>query len=92
MEFGRDINPPQEDEKNNQIFCYNEIINTKDGKIYVDFTVKFPIWSMDGMVEIFIVYDWTTNAILATPVKNMSEETIVSCFKLNIAHLYEKRF
>ena len=92
IELERDINPPQENEKNNQIFCYNGRINIKDGKFYVDFTGKFPIKSMDGMVAIFIVYDWTTNAILATPVKNMSEETIVSCFKLNIAHLYEKRF
>ena len=57
--------------KNNQIFCYNRIINTKDGTVYVDFTRDFPIRSMDGMVEIFIVYDWTTNAILATPVNNM---------------------
>ena len=91
MELERDINPPQEDEKNNQIFCYNGIINTKDGKIYADFTGKFQIVSMDGMVSIFIVYDWTTNTILATPIKNMSEETIVSCFKKNIIP-YEKRF
>ena len=53
----RDINPPQENEKNNQIFCYNGRINTKDGRIYVDFTGKFPIRSMDGMVAIFIIYD-----------------------------------
>ena len=73
MELERDINPPQEDEKNNQIFCYNRIINTKYGENYVDFTGKFPIKSMDGMVAIFIVYDWTTNEILTTPVKNMAE-------------------
>ena len=41
------------------------------------------IISMDGMVAIFVVYDLTTNAILATPVNNMAEETIVSCFKQN---------
>ena len=64
--------------KNNQIFCYNGRINTKDGTIYVDFTGKFSIRSMDGMIEIFIVYDWKTNVILETPVKNMAEETIVN--------------
>ena len=47
---------------------------------------------MDGMATIFIVYDWTTNAILATPVKNMSEETTVSCFKQNIAYLTKRGF
>ena len=44
------------------------------------------------MVAIFIVYYWTTNAILATPVKNISEETIVSCFKQNIAYLTKRGF
>ena len=63
MELERDINLPQENEKK-QIFCYNGRINTKDRTIYVDFTSRFPIRSMDGMVAIFIVYDWTTNAIL----------------------------
>ena len=37
--------------------------------IYVDFTGRFPIRYMDGMVAIFVIYDWTTNAILAKPVK-----------------------
>ena len=78
--------------KNNQIFCYNGIINTKEGTVYVDFTGKFPIRSMYGMVAIFIIYDCTTNTILATPVKNMSEGTIVSCFKKNIAHLTKRGF
>ena len=92
IELERDINLPQENEKNNQIFCYNGRINTKDRTIYVDFTGKLPIRSMDGMVAIFIVYDWTTNAILATTIKNMAEETIVSCFKQKYNIPYKKRF
>ena len=32
MELERDINPPQEYEKNTQIFCYNRKINKKTGK------------------------------------------------------------
>ena len=46
---------------------------------------------MDGMVAIFIIYNWTTNEILATPVKTLAEETIVRCFKQKITHLYKKR-
>ena len=92
MELERDINPPQENEKNNQIFCYNGRINTKYATIYVDFTGKFLIRSMDGMVEIFVVYDWTTNEILATLVKNMAEETIVSFFKQKITYLTKRGF
>ena len=74
------------------MFCYNRRINTKYGTIYVDFTRKFPIGSMDGMVAIFIIYDWTTNAILATHVKNMAEETIVICFKQQITYLTKRGF
>ena len=67
-------------------------MNTKDGTIYVDFTGKFTIISMDGMVAIFIVYNWTMNAILATPVKNMAEEKIVGCFKQKITYLTKRGF
>ena len=58
--------------------------------IYVEFTGRSPIRYMDGMVPIFIMYDWTTNAILATPVKNMAEEMIVSCFKQQITYLTKR--
>ena len=92
IELDRDINPPLENEKNNQIFCYNRRINTKYGIIYVEFTGKFPIRSMDGMVAIFIIYDWKTNAILATPVKNMTEKTIASYFKQKITYLTKRGF
>ena len=47
---------------------------------------------MDGMVAIFIVYDWTTNAIIVNPVKNKKEETIVECFKKNIEYLSKRGF
>ena len=90
MELERDINPPQENEKK-KILCYNGSMNTKDGTIYVDFTGKFTIISMDGMVAIFIVYYWTKNAILATPVKNKAEETIVICVKQQITYHYKKK-
>ena len=92
IELDRDINMPQGNEKNNQIFCYNGTINTKDGTIYVDFTRKFQIRSMDGMVAIFIIYDWTTKTILEAPIKNMAEETIVSCFKQKVTYLTRRGF
>ena len=39
------------------------------------------------MVAIMIIYDWKKNAVLETSVKNMAEETIVSCFKQKITYL-----
>ena len=92
IETNRDINPPHTVETQNQMFCYNGSMNIKGGTIYIDFTGKFPIRSMDGMVAIFIVYNWTTNKIIATPKNNMKEETIVECFKHNIEYLSKRGF
>ena len=44
------------------------------------------------MTLIFIMYDWTSNAILATPTKEAKEETIVECFKKNITYLSKRGF
>ena len=47
---------------------------------------------MNGIVAIFIIYDWTTNEILATPVKNMAEKKIVSCYKQHVTYLTKRGF
>ena len=86
------MNPPQEKEKWNQLFMAMGIINKKEGKIYADLTGTFPITSMNGMQAIFIMYDWTTNAILATPIKDAKSEKIVRCFKQNITYLSKRGF
>ena len=39
------------------------------------------------MAAMFIVSDWTSNAILSTPIKEAEAETIVECFKQNITYL-----
>ena len=65
-------------------------MSIKDGTIYVDFPGKFLIRSLDSMVDIFIVYNCITDAIIATPIKNMKEETIAECFKQNIEYLSKR--
>ena len=71
IETARDMNPPVEKETTNQIFVYHAVLEPKSGTIYVDYTGNFPIRSMKGNRSIFIIYDWSPNAILATPVKNL---------------------
>ena len=67
------------------------MINKKDGTIYADLTGKFPIILMNGMQTVFIImYNWTTNAILVTPIKDAKAETIVECFKQNIEYLSKR--
>ena len=46
-------------------------------------------WNDD---DLFIMYDWTSNAIIATPIIEEKTETIVECFKQNITYLSKRGF
>ena len=70
IETARDMNPPMENEKSNQIFVYHAVLEPIAGTIYINYTGNFPIRSMEGNTAIFILYDFSSNAILVTPVKN----------------------
>ena len=63
------MNPPEEKDRMNQIFMTLGYVDKKEGTIYADLTEKFPITSIHVMTEMFVMYDWTYNAILATPIK-----------------------
>ena len=70
-------------DKCDHLFCYPAAISHKDGTIYVNFTSKFLIRLLDGMMAIFILYDGTSNVILTTPVKDSKDETVLSTVKKN---------
>ena len=90
IETARNKNPPMEKETQNQIFVYHAILEPKAGTIYVEYTSNFPIRSMEGNTSIFIIYDWSSNAIFATPVKKLKNNTTVEAFKTNIEYLKSK--
>ena len=92
IELDKCMNPPKENEKMNQIFLTLGYIDKKVGTVYADLTGRFPITSLNGMSAVFIIYDWTTNAILVTSIKNAKAETIVECFKENITYLSKRGF
>ena len=48
---------------------------------------SFPSSQMDEMMAIFVLYDCTTNLILATPLKCIKEETMIAMFEDNIKYL-----
>jgi hypothetical protein len=64
----------------------------KDGTIYVNLTGKFPLRPIEGVTAVFILYDWTTNAILAEPIENAQDDTIVRVFKEKINYLEKRGF
>ena len=62
-------------------------IDKKDGIMYTDLTGNFPVRSIDGYTAFFILYDWTTNTIFATPIKDATDESMVAVFKEDIGYL-----
>ena len=92
FEYEQDMNPPLRTEELNQLFCFTGRVDPKTGTVYTDFTGKFPLRSIDGMTTIFILYDWSSNAILATPVTDVKDSTIVKTFQENVEYLTKRGF
>ena len=44
------------------------------------------------MVTIFVLYDWTSNAILAEPIPNIKDEIIIRVFKEKLDYLASRGF
>ena len=91
-ETAEDMHPRLEHDDSNQVFCFTLNIDPKDGTTYMDCTGKFPIRSLDGMVTIFILYDWSSNAILAEPIPDVKDVTIMRVFKEKLEYLSNRGF
>ena len=91
-ETAEDMHPQLEHDDFNHLFCATFTIDPKNGTSHMDCTGKFPIRSLDGMVTIFILYDWSSNAILAEPIPNVKDETIIRAFKEKLEYLPSRGF
>ena len=91
-EAEEDMVPRQEESKHNEIFCTTMSIDPKNGTTYMDCTGKFPVKSLDGMATMFIMYDWSSNAILSRPIPNTKDETIIGKYKETIDYLTKRGF
>ena len=81
FDTNRDLHPSITIKKENNIFAYHATLSPKNGTIYVDYTGKFPILSRGGNTEIFVLHDWSSNAILVTPVKELEDTSTIATFK-----------
>ena len=86
----QDIHPPVERENVNQIFTSIAKVNKKYRTIYVDNTGNLPIRSIERYIDIFILYNWTTNAILSAPIKYTKDETIIEAFQTHIKYITKR--
>ena len=60
--------------------------------MYIDLTRKFPVRSVNRMKSVFVIYDWSSNLILATTIKDYTNDTMVEAFKTNINYLSARGF
>ena len=91
-ETNADNHPPISKTKQNHLFYYLGKLDKTDGTIYVNLTGNFPIRSMAGMTTVFILYNWTSNAILATPILDAKDEIMVKAFRDNVEYLTKRGF
>ena len=69
------------DDQGSNVFCCAVLADATQGTLYTDMTGSFPVQSLEGMHAFFVAYDYDTNAIFATPTKDLKDNTIVQAFK-----------
>jgi hypothetical protein len=69
------------DESEANIFCFTTFANKHTGVLYSNLTVTFPFMSLKGTNVCFlIVYRYKTNSILALPIANFNNESILAMY------------
>jgi hypothetical protein len=66
-------------------YLYATTIETN--QIYSDLTGRFPTTSLSGNEYMLILYDYDSNSILSTPMKNRGDKEMVRAFDLLIQYL-----
>eukprot|EP00957_Ditylum_brightwellii_P020260 1529204-Ditylum_brightwellii.AAC.1 len=56
------------------------VLEPGTGKNFTDQTGRFPILSSQGYQYIYVLYDYDSNAILAEPIRNHSEQELIQAF------------
>jgi hypothetical protein len=63
------------------IFCFASFTNKQTGILYNDLTGAFPFMSLEGNLCFLVVYHYKTNAILALPIKGLSNKNIFAAYQ-----------
>jgi hypothetical protein len=62
-------------------FCFPAFADKHTDVLYSNHTGTFPFMSLKGNVCFLVVYHYETNAILALPIKNFTNECILAAYK-----------
>jgi hypothetical protein len=69
-----------DDDSNGNVFVFVAFANKRNGTLYSDLTGTFPFISLEGNVCFLVVYHYETNAIMAVPIANFTDNAILKAF------------
>jgi hypothetical protein len=73
-------------------FVFAAFADKNTGTIYSDLTGKFPFMSLEGNVCFLVVYHYETNAILASPLANFTNDAILGAYQKQFELLESKGY
>ena len=76
----------------NQVFCFAAMADKNQRTIYHDLTGRLPVMSLEGNQYFLVAYDYTINAILVRPTKDLESTTIITAFDSIFQELKSKGF
>jgi hypothetical protein len=72
------------------IFIFAAFADIRTGILYSDLTGTFPFMSLEGNVCFLVVYHYESNAILALPIDNFADDTILATYQQQFELLKSK--
>ena len=75
------ITIPHETHEVSNVFCFAALADKQNGTFYTDATGALPTVSIDGNQYYFVAYNYDTNYIFATPIKDVKDATLVAACK-----------
>ncbi len=69
-----------DDDSNGNVFVFAAFAGKQSGTLYSDLTGAFPFMSLEGNVCFLVVYHYETNAIMAVPIPNFTDNAILQAF------------
>eukprot|EP00804_Cyclotella_cryptica_P019007 CCRYP_006480-RA/>CCRYP_006480-RA protein AED:0.25 eAED:0.14 QI:0/0/0/1/1/1/2/0/936 len=88
----QDLHPSEEPDAPCDLFIGATIGDTFFNTLYTDLTGQFPAKSFKGNKYVFIAYAYGPNAILARPIPNRSDKTLVDTYEDIYKYLTDRGF
>jgi hypothetical protein len=76
----------------NQVFCFTALADKTKQTLYHNLTGRLPVMSLEGNQYFLVAYNYTINAIIVRPTKDLESTTIIKAFDSIFQELKEKGF